>query len=149
MRIARAIAVVSLLGAAGGLVVSCFVSGFVRVEGEPAGGGGAVDAGEDASGGAGGELGCVHATWPSPPASADPGANTEDFVVAVRSVDFGEREVAEGSLIGYDLDNRCTCQGEGPSCNEPEWATADHCDGPEGRDNAVAQIFASFAPLRF
>jgi hypothetical protein len=62
-------------------------------------------------------------------------------VVAVRSVDFGEGDLSNGPLVGYDLDQFCTCQTDGDSCKEPDFASADHCDGPGGRDNAVAQLF--------
>jgi hypothetical protein len=63
-----------------------------------------------------------------------------DFVFAVRRTDMGE--VDEGAstrrflAMGYDLDQTCTGLGGGPSCAEPSSATADHTDGPGGRDNA-------------
>src|ERR1041385_3600276 len=40
--------------------------------------------------------------------------------------------------LGFDLDGKCTGEGEGPSCVEPSWAAGDHRDGPDGRDNSVA-----------
>ena len=121
---------------------SCFIEGFVLVEAT----GGALTTPSGATGGAGqggqgGAAVCGHATWPAPPASADPGTDTVDFVVAARSIDFGEEDISNGPAVGYDLDNHCTCQGEGDSCREPDWAAAEHCDGPNGRDNAIAQLF--------
>jgi len=65
-----------------------------------------------------------------------------DVVFAIRKIDFGEADLSQGPMVGFDLDNRCTCQGEGDSCKEPAWATGDHCDGPQGRDNAGAQLFS-------
>ncbi len=132
--------------AAGGLVLAivgaCFVEGFDLDE---ATGGGPTTTGSGGSGGAAGAggagLACNHASWPDPPASSDPGTDDVDFVVAARTIDFGEVDLSVGPAVGYDLDVRCTCQGEGPSCIEPDWATADHCDGPSGRDNAIAQLF--------
>jgi hypothetical protein len=47
-----------------------------------------------------------------------------------------------GSLVGYDLDSRCTCLGDGPSCNQPMAPNESvHCDGPGGIDNVVAHLF--------
>ena len=86
--------------------------------------------------------GCEHAAWPNAPAASDPGPDNVDVVFAIRKIDFGEGDLTNGPLVGFDLDNRCTCQGEGDSCKEPSWATGDHCDGPQGRDNAAAQLFA-------
>jgi hypothetical protein len=138
LRAAAALIGVAALGA------SCLVAGFDMVDTAVVGGGGggsAPDAGDDVASG-GQSAGCAHATWPAPPASADPGVDSVDFVAAVRSMNFGEDDLDNGPTVGYDLDNRCTCQGEESSCNVPEWATADHCDGPEGRDNAASQLFA-------
>jgi hypothetical protein len=129
--------------AAGWMVAAgCVVGGFDLASGAGGddGSGGGTGGASSGQGGAGGEI-CAHATWPPPPSITDPGANTVDFVVAGRTLDFGEQDLSNGPQVGYDLDNRCTCQGEGPSCKEPEFATEDHCDGPAGRDNAVAQLF--------
>lgn len=126
------------------LAVGCFVEGFDLSE---PGTGGASDGGSGggATGGGGSGVGaCQHATWPAPPATSDPGSNDVDFVVVARHLDFGEAVPAAESTVGYDLDNLCTCP-EPPGCVEPAWATADHCDGPGGRDNAVARLFADFA----
>jgi hypothetical protein len=64
-----------------------------------------------------------------------------DFTVAVRTVDLGDTANDAGQpgflTIGYDLDDKCTGEGQGASCIEPSWASADHEDGPAGRDNAM------------
>lgn len=124
---------------AAALMSNCFVEGFVLVETGPQTSTGGADAGSDADADA--DPGCQHALWPDPPDAADPGSDTEEFVVASRMLSFDEDEIESGQLLGYDLDNRCTCQGEGPSCNPPAWVEFDQCDGPEGRDNAWALIF--------
>jgi hypothetical protein len=137
-------AIVAILASSGAVALasSCFVEGFVRVESGPEP---VVDAGGDVTEeDADATVGCGHATWPSPPDGPDPGTDSVDVVFATRQANFGEGETG-GAILGYDLDNYCTCQGEGSSCVAPEWATADHCDGPEGRDNAWADIFAAIA----
>ncbi|MBW2524464.1 MAG: hypothetical protein JRI23_09825 [Deltaproteobacteria bacterium] len=137
-----AVAVVALVGLA--LDSSCAVDGFVLVDGaagSPSATASTSGTAGASEGGAGGAAACVHETWPAPPASADPGTNSVDFVVAARSFDFGNGDLSEGPAVGYDLDNLCSCQGQDFSCREPAWATADHCDGPGGRDNAIAQLF--------
>lgn len=96
-------------------------------------------------GGQGGGQACEHALYPSPPSVSDPGPDDVAFVAAVRRLDFGETDLANGPTVGYDLDGFCTCQGQGDSCREPDFADADHCDGPIGRDNAMAQLFAQTA----
>ncbi len=131
---------------AGTLVIAiagaCFVEGF-DVDGATGGGATTTSSGgHGGTGGAGGAgLGCNHASWPGPPASSDPGADDVSFVVAVRTMSFGEVDLSQGPAVGYDLDGRCSCQGEDFSCVEPDWAGGDHCDGPSGRDNAIAQLF--------
>lgn len=88
---------------------------------------------------------CGHARPPDPPSVTNAGGDIE-FTVAVQSVDFGD---ASGTpeQYGYDLDYRCTCQGEGNGCLRESWATADACDGPDGRDNLTGRFIASVAPL--
>ncbi len=135
-------------------VASCFVAGFDLAEPATtttstaaAGSGGG---GSGGSGAQGGNDPCQSATWPDPPSSSDPGPDNVELVVALRSLDFGESYTEpEGPTVGYDLDGRCTCQGQGMSCTAPEYATDEICDGPAGRDNAMAmflklaQVFTS------
>jgi len=66
-------------------------------------------------------------------------------VVAVHAVDFGEKDLSQGPQIGYDLDGVCTCQGEESVCRPPSWATPPPCDGPDGRDNSAAALFAQIS----
>jgi hypothetical protein len=96
--------------------------------------------GSGGTGGVGGGV-CGHATWPPPPDASDPGADDVTIVVAFRNVDIGETDLTDGPTVGYDLDKTCTCRGESSSCILPEFATGDGCDGPLGRDNAVARLF--------
>lgn len=81
--------------------------------------------------------GCIHDRWPAPPTSAKEGGS-EDFFVVVRAVELGE---AKKTPEGFDLDSMCTCNPGGPSCAYPAYAIEDHCDGVNGRDNAVAKVF--------
>jgi len=85
---------------------------------------------------------CESAQPPQQAIVPDPGQGAELWL-AVRSVDFGDR-IENGApkylQIGYDLDRTCTGHGAGPSCIEPAWATANHTDGPGGRDNAVGAL---------
>jgi hypothetical protein len=121
----------------------CLIEGFDTLQGD--GGATAVSSstGAGASGGNGGSGGsaCGHRIWPPPPAQSSPGADDVELVVAARSLDFGEQSVNMGALVGLDLDNRCTCQGEGPSCVAPPKARPEFCDGPDGIDNSVSEFF--------
>jgi hypothetical protein len=126
-------------GAATAIVSSCAVAGFDLVDGVPLGGAGGVG-GTQTGGGDGGEGACQNAEPPLAPDGTDPGSDV-DFVVAVRSIDFGEDfDEDVGPAIGYDLDAKCTCLGDMPSCATVGSAPED-CDGPNGRDNAVARLF--------
>jgi hypothetical protein len=93
---------------------------------------------------AGSEVGsaCVHALPPPRPVTA-PSDGGSDLVFAVRQVDTGDTDDATGTRrflqMGFDLDNACTANGAGFTCREPSWATADHTDGPGGRDNAIGE----------
>jgi hypothetical protein len=83
---------------------------------------------------------CVHAEPPEPAMLSAPVVGGVEFVVAMSQTDLGDALDAGPrpyASIGYDLDNACTSQGAGSSCKEPPWASADHADGPGGRDNAV------------
>ena len=88
---------------------------------------------------------CQHARPPEPPTVSAGGGGIE-FTVAVYDVDFGDI-AGNPKEIGYDLDSRCTCLGEGSSCLREAWATADACDGPDGRDNATGIMMTKLAAL--
>lgn len=68
------------------------------------------------------------------------------FVLAGRAIAFGDLPSADGRpgylTVGFDLDNTCTGEGQGPSCVEPPGVDA--TDGDQGRDNALARLWASF-----
>jgi hypothetical protein len=126
------------------VAASCVVESFDLVSSPP----GTVGAASGGQGGQGGAMSnggsgatCQHFSWPNPPTTADAGNDLPDIVLATRQLDIGELEVDSGLTVGFDLDNRCTCQGENASCNAPTWATADHCDAPAGRDNAAAALW--------
>lgn len=85
---------------------------------------------------------CQSAQPPRPAESPDMGSGPE-FWLVVKWVDIGDGDqdgVPLYSQVGYDLDQACTGQGDGPSCIKPSWATADHSDGPGGRDNALGAL---------
>lgn len=88
---------------------------------------------------------CAHALVPPMPDGGTQGRSIPDFVIASRPPDGGPADTPDGppayKLIGYDMDHVCTGEGQGPSCDEPTWANADHTDGPDGRDNAAGQLF--------
>lgn len=102
--------------------------------GEPAspsdGPGEATDAVFDAS--------CVHRE-PPPRGSITDAGGALDFTLAVS--DYTATDDAGGRMLGFDLDDRCTGEGQDASCDEPGWAHADHTDGVGGIDNAVGQVW--------
>lgn len=69
-----------------------------------------------------------------------------DFVVVLDPLDFGDRLAPDGTPEylnrGFDLDNRCTNQGQPSECTLPDWVdpSADVTDGPQGQDNAVGRF---------
>ncbi len=85
---------------------------------------------------------CAHRAPPSRPTVVDAGGSL-DLVLAVsestnRPPDAGE---ASYRVIGFDLDDTCTNEGQGPSCVEPSSALlVDHTDGVDGIDNAWGEL---------
>ncbi len=119
---------------------NCVVDSFELSESAtPNGGHTATSSGAGGSGGK--SPSCAHAVWPSAPAMSDPGGEDVEFVLAMRSVDFGEDDLSAGPTVGYDLDGRCSCQGEQASCQNAASVGEEQCDGPAGRDNVTAMIF--------
>ena len=90
------------------MAASCAVPGFELVDTVTGGAGGTAGAGP---GGSGGSSACESAEPPNAPDTSDPGPDDVDFVVATRSLDFGEEFDDDGPSVGYDLDTRCTCLG--------------------------------------
>jgi hypothetical protein len=102
--------------------------------------------GAGGAGGHGGEVStgaCMHAVVPDPPGvPPEDGGGFADIVVALHSLDLGEDQYAAGPstlTIGLDLDDQCTCEGQGPTCAGPNGVK--DCDGVAGRDNAGAGLF--------
>jgi hypothetical protein len=91
---------------------------------------------------------CLHREPPAPPLASGVGGSLE-FVLALQSYEVGAgtddagRPRSDG--IGFDLDHTCTGEGQGPSCVEPKWATADHNDGVDGIDNAYGRAVYSYS----
>jgi hypothetical protein len=83
------------------------------------------------------DAGCVLATFPTPPDVSDAGGDVE-VVAAIHTIEVGDQDT--DVPLGYDLDAKCTCEGDGPSCRKPAGAK-DACDGPGGRDAQSAEIF--------
>jgi hypothetical protein len=90
------------------------------------------------SSGAGGqEPVCTPALPPDPPAIKGAGG-ADVLTFALRKLELGGPK----QKVGFDLDGQCTCPGK-TGCQEPAWATAEHCDDPDGRDNGSGNAFAS------
>jgi hypothetical protein len=121
-------------GGAGGPLAH---DGSAETDGGGAAGSQAGSGGMDAGGG------CVHAAPPDRLQSAPSGGEL-DLWFAVRRLWLSQPD--GGGPVGFDLDGRCTCQGEGPGCAVPCWA-GQHCDGPEGRDNAGASLLAQLGTM--
>jgi len=76
---------------------------------------------------------------PARPATETPGsAGDVSFLVGLRSVTLG------AGKVGFDLDQRCTCLGEGASCaSKLDAGEAGVCDEPGGRDVAINRFLDS------
>ncbi len=88
-------------------------------------------------GGGGGKPACSPAAPPAPPTIVGAGG-ADVLTFALRSLDLGGPK----KKVGFDLDSQCTCPGK-TACQEPAWATSDHCDDPDGRDNGSGNAFAA------
>jgi hypothetical protein len=132
--LAAAILVPTLLG------MGCeFVAGIKeRAETQRVMEAGLPEAGSDAPMQDGPE-GCL-ARPPAPPSEVDAAGNDREFVVAFRSVDFGDSP-AQIAELGFDLDGvdtRCDAGVPAPSCLVPSSAKDTPpawCDGTCGRDH--------------
>lgn len=96
-------------------------------------------------------LRCGHKR-PPPPPDAGPSGGNLDLVFAVTHYYYGTASTDDAGNpqlfdLGFDMDDVCTGEGQGPSCIEPSWATASHNDGPRGIDNAVGQFAAAVDAL--
>jgi hypothetical protein len=76
------------------------------------------------------------------------GTQDLDVVFALHEValmgDGGDAALDETAARGLDIDNVCTCPG--PESCKP-LATRTHCDDGNGRDNALAALFAQFSTV--
>jgi hypothetical protein len=129
---------------------SCALKGFENVEATPAKAPPTPDAGQDADpspdASDDGSASCMPVTYPERVADTD-SAVDKTFVVALRSLDLGEKQTLAEWQRGLDFDRKCTCTGEeGPSC-KPLRAKVTHCDGPEGRDMGSSELFRSLSLL--
>jgi hypothetical protein len=89
---------------------------------------------------------CNHAEPPPRPAKDDPGEGGDiAFTVVVRTIDFSTTSDDAGTFIGFDLDHTCTCPAQ-ESC-VPAANAKQHCDDPQGRDNAGGALIQQFAQL--
>ncbi len=100
--------------------------------------------------------GGISATVPKPPLADDPSNLDLTVILAFQSIDVGVGVGPDGGLttpdgglipptdpqphIGVNLDGKCTCCGDGPTCIEPPDA-ATNCDDSEGRDNTGIKLF--------
>jgi hypothetical protein len=78
-----------------------------------------------------------------PPAVKGAGGGPE-IVVALKTLDFHEAGGSEA--VGFDLDDACTCNGDGPTCALPANSTKP-CDGTSGRDNNGAGLMSASSML--
>jgi hypothetical protein len=126
------------------IFVAVIVCGGCAVYGSsllvPADGGG-VDAGADTPM----PPKCPLARWPPRPAADDPSSGDVEIITAVSELHF---LAPDAGVIGYDLDGICTCEGTPPG---PESCVplqpAQHCDGPNGIDNAGGDLLAKFQQI--
>lgn len=88
---------------------------------------------------------CNPVVPPAPPKVTNAGDDVE-FVTAIRTIDLDEED--DTPRFGYDLDGKCTCTFDGPSCKRPAFVDVkkDTCDDTRGIDNgggvALARINA-------
>lgn len=100
-----------------------------------------ADVGPPGDGGGDGDT-CAHARVPARTGREDDGgAPPGDLIFAVNSIDF-DVDAGGKDLVGYDLDDVCTCPGQ-PSCKNAKPT----CDDSHGRDNGGGALFASFSSL--
>lgn len=133
------------------LLLGCHALAGIEGEFKEANAGGAAGNAGAGPGGSGGEPPtCVPKVPPPPVTSDDPTETT--FVVAIRSIDFGEDD---GVPTGFDLDGRCTCGSEAKpsetypsSCKLPADSES-VCDGVDGIDGQNARLFGQFARTGF
>jgi hypothetical protein len=96
------------------------------------------------SSGNGGSAMCRPKTYPLPPVDP-PMGGALDMTFAVRLVRLGD---VPGTAVGFDLDDRCTCDEDPPSCIHPDSAKDPQiCDLPGGVDANLAKLIESLAAI--
>jgi hypothetical protein len=95
---------------------------------------------------------CASAGVPPAPLLVVASGDTE-FVVAVRAYDLGDSDDDAGAngfaRMGFDLDDTCTGSNGPASCAEPPWASANHADGTDGRDNAIGALLYRLRQMNY
>ncbi len=83
---------------------------------------------------------------PSAPEVSNAG-DTIDFAAAMRTVDLDEED--DSPRFGFDLDNKCSCTIDGPSCTLPAFVDPkkETCDDARGLDNGVGVALARINAL--
>ena len=94
------------------------------------------------SGAGGSDAAVCSPVGPPPPPSSVNGGGATVLTFALHAIDIG----GPNKKVGFDLDGECTCPGK-TACKEPSWSKADHCDGPDGRDNGTGNAFATINQL--
>lgn len=122
--------------------------------------GGAGAGGEAGTGGAGGMAGAEALGVQTqmvgcgvkpigPPKNPPTKKDGVDFYLAVKTLDFGEKE-ENGSPVykgyGLDLDGYCSCPDDF-FCKGTDPDPSRYCDGPNGRDNAAGALVAAFSKM--
>jgi hypothetical protein len=99
------------------------------------------DAGPDPSG-------CAHKQPPARPDVVRPDGGL-DLTFAVQTQYTGTSSFDDAGApaylgIGWDMDDTCTGEGQGPSCVEPPWVTQDaYNDVEAGIDNALGKLYGT------
>ena len=86
---------------------------------------------------------CELATPPVRPDDLPRATDSVDFTVVIDQLEFGDEAPDAGPVrpVGYDLDGLCTGEDGPPSCKPYPWLHSDHRDGPDGRDDAIGDLF--------
>lgn len=73
--------------------------------------------------------------------------DTIEFATAMRAIDLDEED--DSPRFGLDLDGKCSCTIDGPSCTRPEFVDVkkETCDDPRGLDNGTGVALARINAL--
>ena len=89
---------------------------------------------------------CDPIVAPAAPKVSNAG-DTIDFATAIRTVDLDEED--DSPRFGFDLDGKCSCTFDGPSCTRPEFVDVkkETCDDARGLDNGTGVALARINAL--